>query len=703
MKRKLLPLSLSICLLVASAWGYANDLPALGQGKATHQSGVHSAVNSVFMGGIAVNGGIPSQSITQKLADPVDIQGNIMVDPADVGKTVDIIVYAKFKLEPTGDAYYFMLRKLPEGGFDIPLWNHKVESLAAFDTVTLGETQTVSLYKGNFVATGLLDVYFGYLTTAEDGSKTLVTNPEPIAIRINANEAPPSPSGDFLASYNFRPNPNGYGFENYGNDDKSAMDLTAEDMIALFGRDKVCRATTGDCVLNATAQEWVEKQIKGMDGGHCEGMAVTSLRILQGLDFKGKKLPTDFQAGANATYELNKESVRNYIAYYFVTQYFSEVTAATIRNKPSVVLDTLIDGMRNNMLYSVGFYQPEYKAGHAVTPYAVQQKSDSEFWIYVYDNNYPNDNNRVIKVDKVADTWVYEGGATIPGEPVSEYRGNATTLTLELTPQSAREGMFKCPFCADSADSNVRAATDPKMLEVAMTGAGSLMVQLADNRRVGYDPLSGQFVNEIEQAQKVNIKGGLGENIPPRISIPYPTDNQPILIFITGKEAQEESLTDVVVTAPSFVVGFEGIYLDPDEVLMISLRPDGKELSFLASADGETPDMFMSFDPENTANAGYMFDVGGISLDAGKTVTFTLDNGALLVRDDDGNTDAYDIDITRIDNNGKQTFKKEDVAVSANAVARIRFEDWTGDSGNITLQLDEEADGFEDDTVIPLN
>ncbi|ALG68611.1 hypothetical protein [Beggiatoa leptomitoformis] len=707
MKYKLLFVSLSVALWGFSTIAQAEALPELGKGKATDSAGLHSNVTSLFKGGIAVGTNTSALSAALKLAEPVNITGTIEVDPADVGKTADIVVYAAFKLEPTGAEYYFMLRKTPDGGFDIPLWDHKLENLAAFDTVTLAETQEVSLYKGNFVATGLLDIYFGYVLTNEDGSKKLVTNPEPIAARINPNEASPSPTGEFFASYSFRPNPNGYGFENYGNDAQSANDMSAEDMIALFGREKVCRSVTGDCVLNATAQEWMDKQIKGMDGGHCEGMAVTSLRLWQSLEFKGKRIPSDFQAGTNTTYEVGKDAVRNYIAYYFVTQFLEEVSAATqsFRKKPSEVLQTLIDGMNNNVVYSVGFYQPGYKGGHAVTPYAVQKKSETEFWIYVYDNNFPNDNNRVIKVDKSAETWVYEGGATRPDEPASDYRGSAETLTLELTPQTVREGKFACPFCTTETTSTntLRATSAPKMLDFAMTGEGTLMVQLADGRRVGYDPLSGETVNEIDQAQKVNGKSGLGKNLPPQISIPYPNNNEPIVILISGKGDSEESETDLSVTAPGFVVGFEGIYLDPDEILMITLRPDGKELSFIASADGETPNVFMAFDPENNTGAGYTVDVGGISLDAGKKVTFTIDNGALLVKDEDGNEDDYDINIVRVDDNGRKTFKKDDVAVPANATARVSFTNWTGDSGEIDLQLDEEGDGFDDDAKVPLN
>src|SRR5262245_44705374 len=46
-------------------------------------------------------------------------------------------------------------------------------------------------------------------------------------------------SSNMTADTGFRPKPAGFGFENWGNEPENANDLTADDMIKLFGRDKV--------------------------------------------------------------------------------------------------------------------------------------------------------------------------------------------------------------------------------------------------------------------------------------------------------------------------------------------------------------------------------------------------------------------------------------------------------------------------------
>jgi hypothetical protein len=62
-------------------------------------------------------------------------------------------------------------------------------------------------------------------------------------------------------------------------------------------------------------------------GGHCEGMAVTSLRFFKGQTYyTGNTTPGDFQGGAQRVYDLTRDqSIDNYIAYYFSLQDVREV------------------------------------------------------------------------------------------------------------------------------------------------------------------------------------------------------------------------------------------------------------------------------------------------------------------------------------------------------------------------------------------
>src|SRR5581483_3355453 len=77
------------------------------------------------------------------------------------------------------------------------------------------------------------------------------------------------PTGQLIADNGFRPDKNGFPFENYGNDG-NPKNLGPPEMQALFG-DQVCSSGSGDsCQLTPPAQQWMDEQNAGMNGGHCE-------------------------------------------------------------------------------------------------------------------------------------------------------------------------------------------------------------------------------------------------------------------------------------------------------------------------------------------------------------------------------------------------------------------------------------------------
>ena len=88
--------------------------------------------------------------------------------------------------------------------------------------------------------------------------------------------------------------------------------------------------------------------------------------------------------------------------------------------------------------------------GHAITPFAVEDKGDGQFAILVYDNNFPGA-TRAVEVDTNEDTWSYVA-STNPDEQSALYEGDARSDTLELDPLSPGARVPRpCPFCAGEA------------------------------------------------------------------------------------------------------------------------------------------------------------------------------------------------------------------------------------------------------------
>lgn len=518
-------------------------------------------------------------------------------------------------------------------------------------------------------------------------------------------------SGNIIATINFDPKTDGFGFENYDNKTRQwQSDLTAEDMVRFFGAKAVCK--TGDsasnCVLNAAAGEWMLKQLQGMNGGHCEGMATAAVRLKFAKPFKtidGKA--SSFQPAASRAYDLKLDQILgNYIAYYFITQAFNEVAAPTqetAKKGPVSVVTTLAEAMKSGAeTYTLGFYKynratGKKSEGHAITPIAVEDAGDI-YRIHVYDNNYPGE-TRYVNVEKEGkQTWKYVT-STNPSEPAAEYTGDIDTKTLELTPTSAREkNCYEAPFAGDAAEkqcagasasvfgksalntkffsgadefftiNNDQSPVPATVADVAgdraeffLNNDGDLLVTTPDGKRLGFDPETNKFYEEINGGIARSILGGRGKTVP-NYSIPAQTSGGAYKVVFSGKDLEAESTTDFTYSAPGLTVGFDGIQLDPNETLATTITPDGETITFTSSADGETPGIYFAFDPQDGSGASYLVRVSGAEIEAGKTLTahFDFDKHTVSFKDNDGNSDTYNVEVEKINADGtRQTLKKE--------------------------------------------
>lgn len=686
---------LVVSLLLSTAGGWAQG--TIGAGFAADGSALATAAG--FEPYLDLGNGNYQNKVSLAGSENVTVAMTIYPDTAVLGMGADILMVA-FYTTPQNVAMNYMRQ-----GLNWVQWDGRVGSLQSAERVTLASPLTAQVYSGSFASLpGQFKIHVGYRL---DSGELFFSAASPIEFQVGGGNSPTNPGNDGLvAAINFLPNPNGFGFANYGNDEQSPNDLNAQDMIALFGQDKVCRSPTGPCILNAAARTWMEKQIKGMDGGHCEGMAVASLRFNRGLSFKGLTTPAEFQAGAGSVIELQKDAVRNYIAYYFVTQHLNTISE-TVRatHTPSMILDKIITSFQTNdtnNLYTLGIYKPDGSGGHSITPYRVEDKGNGLYWLYVYDNNYPNDTNPVVKFNKNDDSWIYEGATTKPGEPPSSYIGNAQTKTLDLTPMYIRDQTpFPCVFCPEVLAQLGARAAEPKYAEIFLTGEGRMLLSDSQGNKVGYDFDSGTLVNQISGAQQHFQRHGLGRDIPPIYTMPIGTDAYQITVG--GLNNQAETNVDLVLSGPGYTMGFEGILLDPQEFLHMTISPDGKEMSFVASQDAETPAVFLSFDPADETSPSYVFHIGGVELEAGKTLHVSLDlaGGYVYFEDDDGNDDAYDLSVTRIDDNGEQTVSHAGIAVTAGDKARLGgFNTWDGSGAGLTTEVDDEGDGFQDEIPV---
>jgi hypothetical protein len=567
------------------------------------------------------------------------------------------------------------------------------------------------IFKSFLLSFALTAVAIGLVLVPGSNAKS-----DPHGRRTNSLLQVQDEKGTIIAQLKYDPAVDGYGFRNYGRDHDNENDLNAGNLVAIFGAENVCQSgtTASDCVLNEPAEEWLAEAIKLLEGGHCEGLAVTSLRLWQGLPFDGKTALTDWQSGAHKVSDLeHTAAISNYVAHYHVLQKLSEISAfraETWKMKPSVILHMLIDSMKDDSkdhyVLSIGMREDgRYTRGHAISPYAVEDMGEGIYHLYVYDSNYPGDATKVVIFDTKEETWRYHTAAD-PTTTANDYVGDATSQTLGLKSQAARElPVYGCPFCSDSSERaslhHVSAVKKPKKDQVgfALDGEGEYLITDPNGKRIGYDFVKNRFVNEIPDADVVPIEGGMGKNIPPEYHLPHISSSKPYTINVAGKSIDHEVDADLDMEGPGFVVGFKDILVDPGENLTMTISPNGRELSFTASQDGETPKIFITI-ATSRKDPSYFFEIGGIKLSPGKTVTMKLDLGKqkLFFKDNDAKRDAYDVLVTRVNPDGTRSFyEHHDLEIAKKTDNyEMDFSKWDG-KGEMCFADDDGGNGFDDD------
>ncbi|MBX3014395.1 MAG: DUF11 domain-containing protein [Caldilineaceae bacterium] len=528
-----------------------------------------------------------------------------------------------------------------------------------------------------------------------------------------------------VANLGFFPRPDGFSFPNYS--DSPDSDLTVADIVFIFGEKAVCKATN-PCVLTAEAEAWRKTWLKNVAGGHCAGMAMGSLDIFA----NAAVTPSDFQSGANVTFELTKENARKWVALYATTQGTQPTTASTLRDggyewtpasTPVAVLDTLIANLKDPNAtdrYRLSFRKPPSEGGgdgHTVVPFAVEQLNEHEYLIYIYENNAPNQFDLAIRVNRTTGDWTYVG-TTNPDKPLYKYWGNATTGNLSLTswqwahtfpktcdftcltPTTAQSGQQKLAMVGNLQGIDLQ--LNSGILEVQLDGEGYQLVTRSDGKRVGFDLTTGEWIAEVEGAYTIDILTGLGLNTPPAIRIPH-EEGMTYTVQIASRATaygNTEAPANVNIFGPGFVLNLTDLVLNsPDvatadssaDLMQLDLDPATKRVTF-APGLGSTEAPSLALALTKADGADYSVVVKNVTVAQGHAVALTFDEASQSIALEDNSTGetAYQVEVQRINLDGTQnTFASDAVSDGGSAGVTLQVgEEWNGEDAP-ALQVEE--------------
>ncbi len=145
---------------------------------AINSTGEPVNTNTLLMGGSFLNEGEFQPKITMSRFEKITIHARILVDPADVGETAEILVCAAYKPFPKSKPRFYMI----DSQNLIHLWDEEIANLVTLKEVdSLKRVQDVEILTGEFDFMGMLNIYFGY--RLENG--TIVYNLKTIDVIIN--------------------------------------------------------------------------------------------------------------------------------------------------------------------------------------------------------------------------------------------------------------------------------------------------------------------------------------------------------------------------------------------------------------------------------------------------------------------------------------------------------------------------------------
>ena len=513
--------------------------------------------------------------------------------------------------------------------------------------------------------------------------------------------SPPS-NNDSLLDTGFRPNPRGYSFPNYrdvqAEDIWNRGDFTLNDMVQMYGRNCICwRTFESQCIPYAVMLQQLVNTLQAATIGHCTGFAVTSMRFFKGIDS-----PAALQGSATAAHDLLKENSRRHLMYFWALQIprpIRDIRNAAYACPPAESLAALQSWLAGTMSDPVILDIWDGTMGHSITPYALQERPNGIWWVWVYDNNHPDDATRHLEINTVWNTWRYDMDAN------TTWSGGVGGNAMGVYQISAYAQPAICPWNAPEGleTASVRPA-GPASGEIWLTGPGHLLITDAQGRRLGF---AGElYVAEIPDAAGAPIPGGMGVALEPIYTVPLA---QGITVLLDGSSAAWPEMATIAQLGPGRAATVEGIRPDTITRDRLTFAPDGTAARY---EEGIYCDPSMNCPLHRVrevtltlaldqATAQYRFEMQGADLDLHQAVAVQADLTAakLTCSHAEAGSGSFNLIITRITAAGAQRFLHREVPIAAGDTAHALFGAWDG-IGSLALQVDHGSDGTIDATIV---
>jgi hypothetical protein len=300
---------------------------------------------------------------------------------------------------------------------------------------------------------------------------------------------------------------------------------------------------------------------------------------------------------------------------------------------PKVVLRRLIEALNDpkGEVYTIAIFKRDGTGGHAVTPFAVEDRGGSKFSILVYDNNFPGV-IRAIKVNTQQNIWSYVGGPD-PKDTSELYDGDAQTQSLFLYPTSPGIATQPCPFCSGGPVKTGGASTgsvpapskqyDQLTLIGNPANHGHLILLDADGHVTGF--VGGRVVNNIPGVRILATITSQNWRVAPEPTYLIPP-HLAISVTLDGHGLARPDKERVDLFGPGIYQQVDEIMLKPGEKNVVDFR--GGVTGFTYHTDprrDQTPLLASAIEEKHAA---YAFAALAVGVKGGSELTMYIDKQA---------------------------------------------------------------------------
>jgi hypothetical protein len=332
--------------------------------------------------------------------------------------------------------------------------------------------------------------------------------------------------------------------------------------------------------------------------------------------------------------------------------------------------------------YNLAIYDLSIPAGHAITPYAIQDMGGDNWRVYVYDNNHPNDSDRFVTINTAGDTWSYDLGGTI-----GTWSGDGDDHSLAVVPISTYGERPVCPWC--DAGNSARAA-NTSTSTVSLNGAGQLMVSTSSGQ-IGYS--GSAYTNTIPGAYRNLLLNGLGRPAEPEFVLSTGDSK----LSLSGQSGIMTDTVRLLQVGPDYALAADGIALTETTSDTMQTSPAIGHVSY-SSQYGAEPTLRLAL--ESPADSHHIRLVS-VDIGAGQTVSATANasEGNLYFSNRHASGGEYDFRYRRANTSGPAWFQHNGIIINPLDTHILSYGAWDVDE-SMLLSIDAGSDGVIDQTIL---